>query len=331
VLPREVHVGQRLGDAALYPVSSFLELHLPQFLGDRLCLLLGRLQVFLRMDRLQHRGHRLHLGSRHEREHVAIEVDRAALELGFRVDLVDRFQEPQALVADEELSAFQPALLQHLQEREPARLVLLHAFCCTDDLPVPFLVDRHRHQDRDVLVFAAPVALQVDSIQVDVGILALQWPLAPFLDVDVHLLVQLADGAGRHARTPQDLRDVLHTAHGDSREVHFDQRLLDADLALLVALDDRRLECQSAQLRHLQVHFAGLSQQFSVVVAGSRVDPILAPFVPSGVRQAVGFLVQQLVQRLLHGIPDQRAQLFFYRALVQLYNLLGHVLNPLPW
>ena len=56
----------------------------------------------------------------------------------------------------------------------------------------------------------------------------LQRAVPPILDVDVGFLVQLADGSGRDLAASQRLGDVLHTAHGNARQVHLDEGFLHA-------------------------------------------------------------------------------------------------------
>ena len=46
--------------------------------------------------------------------------------------------------------------------------------------------------------------------------------------MNVGFLVQLTDGCGRDLAAPQRLRNILHPAHGDARQVHFDERFLHA-------------------------------------------------------------------------------------------------------
>lgn len=58
--------------------------------------------------------------------------------------------------------------------------------------------------------------------------------------MNVGFLVQLADGGGRNLAAPQCLRDVLHTAHGDARQIHLDEGFLHAaaDQFLELPLDN---------------------------------------------------------------------------------------------
>jgi site-specific DNA recombinase len=110
--------------------------------------------------------------------------------------LADGFHQPQALVADHQPHAAQAARLEVPQERPPALRVLLAALGHAQDLPVPVGAHPDGHQHRHVLDLAAPGALQPDAVEVEVGVLPLDGAVAPRLDLAVHLLVQLADGAG---------------------------------------------------------------------------------------------------------------------------------------
>ena len=85
------------------------------------------LKVLLGVDRLQHRGHLAHLRRRHVAEDVAVEVHHAPLPARVREELGGALDQPQAGVGDDQLDALEAALLQVLQERRPAGLVLLGA------------------------------------------------------------------------------------------------------------------------------------------------------------------------------------------------------------
>ena len=67
-------------------------------------------ETFLRMDRLEHPRHFLHLGIRYVAEHVAVEVHHAALPLGLGEVVVDRLLQSQAGIGDDQLHAGQAAL-----------------------------------------------------------------------------------------------------------------------------------------------------------------------------------------------------------------------------
>ena len=58
--------------------------------------------------------------------------------------------------------------------------------------------------------------------------------------MDIGFFVQLTDGRGRHLAAPQSLGDVLHPAHGNARQVHFDERFLHtaADQFIELSLDN---------------------------------------------------------------------------------------------
>lgn len=88
---------------------------------------------------------------------------------------------------------------------------------------------------------AAPTALQVDSVDVDVGVGPVERAVPLSLDQGERLLVEVGDGRGGEARPPEDLGDVLYPPGGYARQAHLHHGLLDAGLPPAVALDDRRL------------------------------------------------------------------------------------------
>ena len=93
-------------------------------------------------------------------------------------------------------------------------------------------------------VFAGKIAVGqclFNAVYIDVQIsAALQGTVAPVLDVDIGFLVQFADGGGRDLAAPQCLRDVLHAAHGNARQIHLDEGYLHAaaDQFLDLTLDN---------------------------------------------------------------------------------------------
>ena len=124
-------------------------------------------------------------------------MHRAALVFGVREHLAHGLQHPHALVADDELHAIQAASAEPLEEADPTGLVLLHALGSAQNFTKPALIYGDCHQNSNIFVLSAPVAAQVDTVHVDVWIVpALQWAVAPVLDVDVGFLVQLADDGG---------------------------------------------------------------------------------------------------------------------------------------
>ena len=115
-------------------------------------------------------------------------------------------QHPYTLVPDDELHTIQAPSFEPLEEADPAGLVLFHALGSTQNLTITVLIDRDCHQNGHIFVFSAPVAAQIDSVNVDIRIAsALQRAAAPILDVDVGFLVQLTDGRGRDFAAPQRL------------------------------------------------------------------------------------------------------------------------------
>lgn len=143
---------------------------------------------------------------------VAVEMHRAAPVSGLREHLGDRADHAGGLVAGEHANAAQPARLQPRQEIAPALGRLGEALGAADHLAVAVLARAYGDHHRDVLVRAAPAALEVDSVDVEVGIFAGQGPAPSLLDCREGFLVEVGHGAGRHARSPQGLADVFDAA-----------------------------------------------------------------------------------------------------------------------
>lgn len=164
--------------------------------------------------------------------------------------LGDRAGHAGGLVAREHAHAAQPARFEPRREVAPAFLGLGEPLGAADDLAVTVPVHTDGHHHRHVLVGAAPAALGVYPVDVDVGVFAGQRSRSPFLHGLERPLVEVGDGAGGDARAPQSLADVLDAPRGNACEVHLDYDFLDAGLAPFVALGDGGRELRSLELGH---------------------------------------------------------------------------------
>ena len=162
----------------------------------------------------------------------------------------------------------------------------------------------------------APAALEVDTVDEDAGVTAPERPLAPFPDGREGLLVEVGDGAGGHRRAPEGLGRVLDPPGGDAREAHLDDGLLDRRLAPAVALDDGGLEGGSPELGHAQLDLArARDEPAGIVTAAVGLAPG-GPPVALGADELGRLLVEQRVQGLLDGPPDQIFGVVAQRLLV---------------
>ena len=103
--------------------------------------------------------------------------------------------------------------------------------------------------------------------------------------MDVGFLVQLADGSGRNLTAPQDLGDVLHTAHGNACQVHLDERFLHAALPATIPLDDGCLEGHALEPRHVERDVTGGRGEVAVIMAAAVALTSLAALVASSLRR----------------------------------------------
>lgn len=248
MLPREARVGQRLRVAVPDHLGGFSELGLLELRGHLERLGLGGFPRLHGVDRLEHRRGPGASGLRHLGQHVPVEVDGAALVRRVGEDLGYRADHAGGLVAGEHPHAAQAAGLQPREELPPALRGPREALRGADDLAVVVVVDAYSHHHRHVLVGSSPASLQVDPVDVDVGVGALERAVAPLLDGREGLLVQVRHRCRRDARAPEDLAHVLDAPGGDPRQAHLDHGLLDARLPAPVALDDRRGEPHALEL-----------------------------------------------------------------------------------
>src|SRR5262249_34373510 len=180
-----------------------------------------------------------------------------------------------------------------LEERAPARLILLRPLANAENLPITALVHANRNQQRDVAHLAGPAALEHDAVEINIRVGALDRTIAPRLDRPVDLLVEVRHRRGRHPRAPQCLRDVLDPAPRYPGQIHLDQRLFDRAPAPPIAFDDRRLERLPAQLRNPQPHLTGLGLQAALVVASAGIATRGAALIALRIAQPIRLGIEQ--------------------------------------
>ena len=202
-------------------------------------------------------------------QRIAVEMHRAALVSGTGERLGDRAYHAGCLVAGEHAHAAQLSRLQPRQEAVPALLGFRKALGAADDLAIAVLVHADGDHDGDVLVGAAPAALQIDAVDAGVRVFAGQRTASPFVDRLERLVVEVGDRAGGDARAPEDLADVLDAARRHAGQVHLDDGLLDRRLAPFVALNDRRGEAHALELGHLERDLARRRGEPALVVPGA--------------------------------------------------------------
>ena len=135
--------------------------------------------------------------------------------------------------------------------------------------------------------------------------------------------------AGETLLPQQCLRDVLHAAHGNARQIHLDEGFLHAAFPAAIPLDDGSLKGHALEPRHVERDVAGGGGEIPVIVTAATALTGLAALVARRLRQGLCPLLQQLVQGLLHAAADQFFDLTLDNFLIQLDNFLGHsLLSP---
>ena len=89
------------------------------------------------------------------------------------------------------------------QKRCPTDLVFLRAFRHRQYFAKSLAIYAHRHQQRNIAHLATPAALQPQTIEEHLCMVALDRPVAPRLDLRIDLLVQLAHRARADPRPPK--------------------------------------------------------------------------------------------------------------------------------
>ena len=167
----KITVSQGFFHAICYLLGGVLQLHALQLSNNRFGLFAGSFLTLLCMDLLQHFGCQLHLGTGDNRKYIAVEMNRAALVFGLGKHFYYSLQHTQTFVANNEFYTILASAMQPLEKSDPAGLILLHALCCAQNLTISILIYHNCHQNSNVFVFTAPVATQINTVNIDVRIL----------------------------------------------------------------------------------------------------------------------------------------------------------------
>jgi len=89
MLGGEIAVGQRFFNAVFHPLRRLFQFYLAEFSDDCFSFFSRCLFAFLCMNRLEHLRHQLHLRTRHDGKHIAVEMYYAALVFRIRKYLAD--------------------------------------------------------------------------------------------------------------------------------------------------------------------------------------------------------------------------------------------------
>ena len=123
---------------------------------------------------------------------------RAALIFGIWKHFGNGFQHSEAFVTDNEAYSAETSFFQPYKERTPALFILFHAFGSTNDFTASVLIDTDGYKDRDILDFATPAALEINTVNIDIRILAGKRSGMPLFDMFISFLVEVAYGARRY-------------------------------------------------------------------------------------------------------------------------------------
>ncbi len=141
-------------------------------------------------------------------------------------------------IGNKQLCALQASSLQLTQEAEPTFFIFFHTLCGTNDFPFSSLVDRHRNQNGHILVFPAPIALQVDLIQVYICIGSTLRSVSPDFDLLICFPVQPANRPGTQLHIPQQFSDIFDPSGGDPCQIHFHQFFFHTAFTTSTTFDD---------------------------------------------------------------------------------------------
>src|SRR3954452_14842185 len=280
----EVHEGQDIG-LGLVHGGGELRPARAQLVGDLTPDLAGALAVLLEEHGAD--GGRDHavMSLGHVGQHVAHEVDAAALP-GRLEHLGDRRLEALVGFRDDQLDAGQAALLQAAQEAEPEGGSLRGTDAEAQDLAPAVLVDAHGDYSGNRHHPSALAHLEVGGVEPEIGPLAgdqaVEEALHPFVD----LLAQARDLALRDAAQAHGLDEVVDLARRDA----LDPGLLDDRherlLGGLARLQEAREVAALTQLGDSQSQAAEPGVEPALAVAVAVRDTALAALVPGRAREA---------------------------------------------
>ena len=95
-------------------------------------------------------------------------MHRTTLVLSSRKDLCDGTAHAEALISDNQSYTIKAAFFQPYKEAFPAFGILLHALRRTYDLTVSILVYSYGNKDADIFKLSTPVALEVNTVYIDI-------------------------------------------------------------------------------------------------------------------------------------------------------------------
>ena len=99
-----------------------------------------------------------------------------ALVFRIRKDLCDGVTHVEALVSDNKLYT----VISHTKEAFQTFRIFFHTLCYADDLTATVLVYVDGDKNIDIFKLSAPVALEVNTVYIDIRILAGQLAVTPF-------------------------------------------------------------------------------------------------------------------------------------------------------
>ena len=116
-------------------------------------------------------------------KNISVKMNRTALISNIRKDFRNVFKHTVILIANDQAYTSKPAFFQPYEERTPAFTILFSPFRSAKDLPAAIMANIHGNESRNVLDLAAPAALQVNTIYVNIGVIPGKKTCAPVFDV----------------------------------------------------------------------------------------------------------------------------------------------------
>ena len=86
----------------------------------------------------------------------------------------------------------------------------------------------------------------------------------------IGFLVQFTDGGWRYLAAPQGLGNILHMAHRDAGEVHFDEGLLHAAFPAAIPLNDGCFKRDTLEEGRMERDVSGGGGKIPVIAAAAK-------------------------------------------------------------
>ena len=99
-------------------------------------------------------------------------MNSTTLITGIREDLGYGLQHTEILITDDEADTIKPTFPEPYEEGAPAVFIFFHALSSADNFSAAVFIDADSNENRNILNLTAPTAFEINSVNIDIRILA---------------------------------------------------------------------------------------------------------------------------------------------------------------